>query len=299
MSTQLAVVVGDVINDLIVRPTTPISTGTDTPAVIEPALGGSGANLAAWMGASGAAVRFVGRAGAGDAAEHRAALEALGVDARISSDEHHPTGSIVVLVDPRTGERTMMTDRGASAWLGTADLPGSLLEGAALLHVSGYAFFSAITRPAIIALWELAGATGLERSVDPSSVAGLREMGVDAFLEWTAGADLCFPNLDEARLLTGRSDPAEALDRLAERYRTVVLSLGKQGAVAQSGGEVIRRTPAAADEEALTDSTGAGDALCAGVLSARLAGQPLDQQLDAGMAAAALAIGRPGGRPLR
>jgi sugar/nucleoside kinase (ribokinase family) len=47
---SLAVVVGDVINDIVVRQHAPIATGSDTPSSIDLRPGGSGANLAAWMG---------------------------------------------------------------------------------------------------------------------------------------------------------------------------------------------------------------------------------------------------------
>ena len=137
MTGQLIVVIGDVINDIIVRPRGPVAIGTDTPSGIEPVAGGSGANQAAWLGALHARVRFVGRAGAQDAAYHRQSLESLGVEALITSDEERCTGTVVVTVAP-DGERSMYTDRGANAALGLGELPAGLLEGATLLHLSGY-----------------------------------------------------------------------------------------------------------------------------------------------------------------
>jgi sugar/nucleoside kinase (ribokinase family) len=70
----VVVVVGDVINDIIVRPQGPIDVGTDTPSEIERSPGGSGANQAAWLAALRTPVRFAGRVGAPDAAYHRATL---------------------------------------------------------------------------------------------------------------------------------------------------------------------------------------------------------------------------------
>ena len=59
----VVVVVGDVINDIIVRPQGPIDVGTDTPSEIERSPGGSGANQAAWLAALRTPVRFAGQGG--------------------------------------------------------------------------------------------------------------------------------------------------------------------------------------------------------------------------------------------
>ena len=65
------VVIGDVINDVLVKPTEAITARSDTAAVIRARPGGSAANQAAWMAHLGAEVVFAGRAGARDAEYHR------------------------------------------------------------------------------------------------------------------------------------------------------------------------------------------------------------------------------------
>jgi sugar/nucleoside kinase (ribokinase family) len=290
----LAVVVGDVINDVVVRPLSEMAVGTDTPSLIEALPGGSGANQAAWLGALGARVRFVGRAGRADAAGHRAALESHGVEARIAVDEDTPTGTIVVLVGPE-GERSMFTDRGASLGLCTADLPDGTLTGASILHLSGYALFSETPREAVRRLWAAAGKAGVPTSVDPSSVAGLAAVGPAAFLDWTTGASLALPNHDEGRLLTGVERPEGIVEALLEHYDTVALKLGPEGALVGTAAGRRIRLPAPAGT--VVDTTGAGDAFAAGWLSARLAGGDLDSSAAAAVAAAARAAARVGARP--
>ena len=103
----------------------------------------------------------------------------------------------------------MFSDRGASAFLDEGDLPAALLDGASLLHVSGYSLFSETSRHAVLRLMTAATSAGVEVSVDPCSVAGLRDVGADAFLGWTKDAAVVFPNLDEGRFLSGR--PSEIL----------------------------------------------------------------------------------------
>ena len=222
------IVVGDVINDVVVRPKGPVEVGTDTPSQIERSPGGSGANQAAWMAALNVEVRFAGRAGAADSADHREALERAGVETRLTDDEDLPTGTIVVLVSP-DGERSMFTDRGADRALGAADLPAELLEGCRLLHVSAYPLFEPGSRDAVLQLCASAIAAGITVSIDPASAAGLRAVGRRAFLEWTSGAQLVFPNLDEGRLLTGLDDPDAIADALSARYPVVALKLGPAG----------------------------------------------------------------------
>lgn len=187
----MILVVGDVMDDLVVRPLGPLTARSDTPAQTERHPGGSGANTAAWLGALGADVRFAGRVGAADLRRHTRALETCGVDARLAGDAKTPTGSIVVLAH----DRSMFTDRGANVALGRDDLPDALLEGVDHVHVSGYALLEPGPRDAIL---DFVARAGVPWSVDPASSAFV---GDTPFLEWTAGAGVCFPNEDEAEVL--------------------------------------------------------------------------------------------------
>ena len=290
----VVVVVGDVINDFIVRPQAPLAVGTDTPSEIEQSPGGSGANQAAWLATLGTPVRFAGRVGASDAAYHREALERLGVETWLVSDDGTATGTIVVLVTP-DGERSMFTDRGANLGLRPAELPGQLLDGARLLHISGYQLFEPGTRSAVRDLWTAATEAGIPISVDPASVSGLRKVGSESFLEWTSGARLVFPNLDEGRLLTGQEEPGAIVTALLENYPMVALKLGAAGALVAAGDG--RRVPMAARPAEVVDCTGAGDAFCAGFLTQWVRGRELEECALSAVTAAARATGQVGARP--
>ena len=81
-------------------------------------------------------------------------------------------------------------------------------------------------------------------SVDPSSVPLLEDVGPERFLEWTRGADLCFPNLEEGALLAGTEDPDRIAEGLLGHYPAVVLKLGAEGALyadARGDGRACRR----------------------------------------------------------
>ena len=266
-------VCGDVINDVLVKPADGAEPwpGSDTQAAILARPGGSAANQAAWMARFGADVVFAGRAGARDVAYHRRELARAGVRPHLAADREAETGSIVIMVAP-DGERTMFTDRGANLRLRRSDVPARLLDGAAALHLTGYTF----CEPGLldVALWLLgqARARGMAFTVDPGSAAFLARMEPDAFLRHTAGAAVCFPNRDEAAILTGQADPRAMAAGLTRYYGVVVVKLGAAGCVLATPGETP--VPIAACPARATDTTGAGDAFCGAFLSQWLTRAP-------------------------
>lgn len=288
------VVLGDIATDVVARLSQPIAVGSDATASVWTGGGGSGANVAAWLAHSGAAVSFIGRVGDDDSGRARTAeLAQAGVDVHISVDAQHATGTVVVLVTP-DGERTMLPDRGANLAISADDVPDNLIRHAAHLHVSGYSLFDARPRTAAVAAINAARTHGVPFSVDPASAQPLRIAGPEAFLQWTAGADLCLPNVAEAHVLTGTTDAAAALRRLSARYRETVITLGDGGAVWSDGSAVVH---APARPVAVADTTGAGDAFTAGYLHAGVSGKAPQQCLDAGIALATQVVGRRGARP--
>ncbi len=286
-------VVGDVVDDVVVRPLTEVTEASDTPAEIRRTDGGSAANVAAWLGVLGADVRFVGRAGTDGAPRHTAALTAYGVDARIATDPDLPTATLVATLDP-AGDRTMYVDRAANARLSSADLPVDVLDGVGWLHVTGYSLFDDGVRPVVLDLVARAQAAGCGVSVDPSSVGFLRGCGARAFLEWVAGVDLLLPNLPEGRFLTDREEPDVVAHELGRRFPAVVVKQGPDGALLVAGSDAHR---VAALPAAVVDTTGAGDAFAAGFLTSWAADRDPDPALAAGAAAAARLVTRVGARP--
>lgn len=285
-------VVGDVIDDIVVRPLGETAIDSDTTSTISRSAGGSAANQAAWLGSLGACVRFVARVGKADVERHAAQLSAHGVSPILIGDDELPTGTIVVLLGP-DGERTMFTDRGANLRLGAADLPLGLLDDVDLLHVNGYALFERGSREAVLRLIDEARHRDIAFTVDPCSSAYLADAG--PFLDWTAGAAVCFPNLDEAIALTGYNDAGSVLDALTARYPVVVLKRGRDGVTVGRRGESPVQLASSALE--FRDTTGAGDALCAGFIAAWLLGADPVDAAAAGQRAAAVAVSVSGGRP--
>jgi sugar/nucleoside kinase (ribokinase family) len=288
------VVVGDLLYDLFAKVEGEVTFGTDTFVPILIAAGGSGANAAAWLASSGVETHFVGRVGDDPfGAFLTQELERAGVRSHLRRDPSVATGKVFALVDG-AGERTMITDRGAGEALGPEDLPETLF-GLGHLHLSGYTLSGGSRRKTAIKALRLARQSGMTFSVDPSSVPLLRAVGPGRFLELTRGADLCFPNREEGALLAGTEDPERIAEVLLSHYSGVILKLGPEGALYAGADGERERVPAAPVRVA--DTTGAGDALCAGFLSARLSGVSPAEALRRGVGLATEAIARVGARP--
>jgi sugar/nucleoside kinase (ribokinase family) len=288
------VVVGDLLYDLLAKVDGDVRLGVDTFTPIRAAGGGSGANAAAWLAASGVETHFVGRVGDdvfGRFLEEE--LRGAGVGTHLARDPALATGRVFVLVDG-TGERTMITDRGAAERLGPEDVPTALFGGGHL-HLVGYTFSGGSRRETAFEALRLAREAGMTVSVDPSAVPMLEDLGPDRFLAWTRGADLCFPNLQEGSLLAGAEDPDQIAANLLDHYPAVILKLGAEGArYADTEG---RRSRVPATPAQAQDTTGAGDALCAGFLAGWLADEEPEEALRRGVRFAARAVEQVGGRP--
>jgi sugar/nucleoside kinase (ribokinase family) len=290
------VILGDVMTDIVVQFHQSLRLGSDTAAETRVLPGGSGANQATWLAWRGwPEVHFVGSVGDdifGRA--HARALRAAGVATHLATDRHHGTGMIVVLVDT-AGERTMITDRGANGGITTADVPLDLFRPGAWFHLSGYLLLDPATREIALAGLERARTVGMGISVDPSSTGPLSESDPNQFLDWTRGADLCFPNLEEGRLLTGEDDERAVAEALSKSYAGVALKLGPRGALWAASGRSIHYQKGKAT--GVIDTTGAGDAFCAGFLSSWLAGMSAEDALADAVRLGTTAVGLVGGRP--
>ncbi len=284
-------VIGDVMTDIIVRPEGPLAKGSDRRASIAVLPGGSAANQAAWLASFGVRTDFVARVGLADLASETARLKAAGVTPWLVGDAEQPTGRLVALIDP-SGERSFLTDRGANEALQAGDIPGELIAGAAVIHLSGYSFFAPSPRAAVLDVMRRAGMKPI--SVDPASAEFLREVGPENFLGWTRGAAILFPNAEEAAILAGSDDPETQCARLAALYPLVVVKRGAAGCDAAAG---EKRWRAAAPKVDVVDTTGAGDAFVGAFLASRLAGADIKAALERAAAAGALASTVVGGRP--
>jgi sugar/nucleoside kinase (ribokinase family) len=290
-------VAGDVITDVVARHREPLAPGTDTAAAIRTLPGGAGANVACWAARrDGTEVRLLGRVGEDAAAWHERELTACGVRPLLVVDGQAPTGTVICLVDEgAAAERTFLTDSGASLRLEPGDWSDALLDGVARLHLSGYLLFTEPGRALVAVALEAARARGVPVSLDPASAGFLVRLGADRFLSLVEGVDVLLPSRDEACLLTGASDVADAAARLSRHVPLVVAKQGAGGALLARSGEVYARVPAV--PAVPRDTTGAGDAFTGAFLAALLAGAGPEKAAAEGCRAGAQAVEHIGGRP--
>jgi ribokinase len=258
------IVVGDLLLDVVLKPSRPLDLGTDVPGSVALRQGGSAATTARWLARLGARVALVcavGRDGPG-----RALIEALEADrvrvraVRVAGER---TGRIGVIVGPG-GERSFVADRRAADRLRPEDLDASTFA-ADLLHVPAYTLLAeplAIAGRRAIALARDAGALV---SLDLASVGPLLARGRTAALRLVreAAPDVLFATAVEAEAILGRPE----LGRIVDLAPLAVVKRGRAGAsvLARDGRGVLTFDVATPHLET-ADTTGAGDAFDAGFL---------------------------------
>ncbi|GAA3098481.1 hypothetical protein GCM10020001_013640 [Nonomuraea salmonea] len=228
MNGDALLIIGDVVTDVVALHGSPVLAGEDTAAEIVLRPGGSGANTAAWAACLGAEVHLLAKLGYDSSEWHATELINTGVQPHFSVDPDHPTAVVIAMVD-KSGERSMLTNRGAGDLISEDDWDPALLDGVGRLHLSGYVLFAEPGLRLAARAMADAVAAGITVSVDPASTGPLRDFGVERFMQATAAAELILPNLDEALLLTGVTSAERAAVLLSERYGTAVVKLGAEG----------------------------------------------------------------------
>jgi sugar/nucleoside kinase (ribokinase family) len=276
----LVCTLGDLLLDVVVRLGTPLEPGSDAPARTSLSSGGQAANVAAWAVALGASARIVCRRGHGDAAFlAEQGLRARGVE--IVGPHSDEEGGVVVSLVDVSGDRTMASDRGAAPGLRAEDVEPGWFAGADVLHLSGYSLLREPIAGAARHAAVLARAAGARVSVDLAAAPLIASHGAARFRAEVAelAPDVVFATHEE-ELALGGPLPVEAWVR----------KRGPDGCELLTRGEHLRLPIVPG---AVVDSTGAGDALAAGLL---LGGAPA-AALRAGLAAAARCVAMPGAMP--
>jgi ribokinase len=238
---------GDVTLDLVAVLRTPIADGGDAEAEIRVSPGGQAVNVAAWAAALGAGARVVAKRG-NDLAGELAAKTLAERGVEVAGPKHGRNGTICSLVSP-DGQRSMVSDRGASAGLRADELDVGWFAGCDHLAVSGYALMREPARAAARRAVALARPLGAAVSVDLASWSGIRDVGAEAFRRVVEQLepDVVFANEEELETIGGRfAGPAWIVKR--------------GGGGCSFDGDERPALPV----ERVVDTTGAGDALAAG-----------------------------------
>ena len=288
-----ALCIGDLALDVVALLRTEITYGSDTQAHISTHGGGTGGNVATWLGSKKVPVFLVTRVGkdtAGDALIRE--LDSFGVEHNAEAIEGIHTGVVISLVDGN-GERTMFPDSGANAGLSLKDLP-SLAE-ISVAYISGYSFLNPTSRPGVIEMAKVINKHAIPIIFDPASIGSMNFRGKEGLDEMLQLTDVMILNRSEAEFLSGVTGVDRALTELLKKVPCVVIKTGADGAIAQSRDGNVLSIPAHPAD--VKDTTGAGDAFAAGFIASWMKSRDLSTALTNATQYAAECVAIIGARP--
>lgn len=254
-------VIGDINVDVISLLSGPLQKNTDTTSVNAITLGGSTCNMAVWLTHLGAKTDLVGAIGDDVLGTWVITqLQAFGVsDTNIKSLAHTRTGTCVILVD-ETGARSMMPDFGANLLQAVDQQIENLINESDIVVMSAYTFLRPESRKFALDVLECVERSSARMVIDAASSSPIETAGPDKVRKYLARADLVLANEDEfAALAIG------APDNWTSEFRNLIVKRGERGALWLYRGQEVASVKA--EPVKVLDTTGAGDAFCAGLLS--------------------------------
>jgi sugar/nucleoside kinase (ribokinase family) len=193
------------------------------------------------------------------------------------------TSASILPIRPN-GDRPALHVVGANGAVRLGQLDLSPLAEASAIHLGGLDTMDGLTDADLHHLLQTVHGHGLFVTMDIQS--GAQALRADRVRRLMPYVDVFFPNIEQAAALTGLSDPVAIARRLlAVGPGAVVLTMGEQGSLYVSETEQIHQPALEVD---VVDTTGCGDAFCAGYLLSVLRGLSLREALRRATAAATL-----------
>ncbi len=206
-----------------------------------------------------------------------ASLRDEGVDVEFAEVVEGASNQIAfIIIDERTGERTIIWDRDERLAYGREEAPVSLASRGRLLHMDAH------DPPACARMARVARDAGAVVSLDVDNIyEGLPEL--------LPLVDILISSKEFPRRLTGIEDVREALVEIRARYGCAIagMTLGAQGAILLCD-SVFLESPAYSVPVCCRDTTGAGDAFHGGFLYGLLRGESVETSLRLANATASL-----------
>lgn len=281
--------VGIYIVDVLGRPVSALPVGQRSHPLDEirmtPAgtAGGTAVDLAR-LGARVVAIGSIGVDHIGDFLVDALGREGIDTSGLVRTADAQTSASILPIHPD--GSRPAWHVRGANALFGPDDAPPSSATGLDALHLGGVAALPAFDGEPSVALLRAARDAGALTTADCLGVK--RPDAIDVLAAVLPHVDLFMPNEGEALAI---ADVPTALEA-AERFRAlgagrVIVKRGGDGCLVVDA-DGARALPA--HDAPVVDTTGCGDAFCAGTIVALCAGWSLDDAARFGGAAAALTM---------
>jgi ribokinase len=220
--------------------------------------GGSAANTAVGLARLGVRTGFIGKVAAdreGDLLIRDFLDEGVNTDGVVVS-EYGRSGTVIGFVDEE-GERALYVDPGVNDSLKFDEIDLKYASQADLLHLTSFVGevpFQSQKR-LVEALPEISV------TIDPGMIYARK--GIEELKPLIERCLVFFPNKRELRLLTGKGYREGAEDLLKMGTRIIAVKLGSRGCYVTDGEESHLIEPFKVE---VVDSTGAGDAFCAGFI---------------------------------
>jgi sugar/nucleoside kinase (ribokinase family) len=233
--------------------------------------GGCAANTATCLARLGVRVSVSGKVGNdsfGDFIEQdlrRKGVEITGVKRSTT----YGTSKTVIL--PVAGaDRRFIHTIGANADFTAHDIDRALLARAQVFYLGGYFVLPQLKQAELAEAFRFARAQGACTVLDVVAPASDSAASLEGLLEILPHVDVFMPNDEEARALTGETEPRRQAERfLAAGCGTAIITRGAQGTLLMSTQQTIE---APAPQMATVDQSGAGDAFAAGYITGLLDG---------------------------
>jgi ribokinase len=188
----------------------------------------------------------------------------------------------------------MFSYRGANVCIPPHEIVPELLQNSRILHISGYNLLETPQRTSTWRAVDLAHQAGIPVSLDIGVEPALRARAeIERLLP---GVSIVSFGMDEARPLFDVDSPEKAAQCALERgVPLAAIKLGGQGCLLADAKRVFRQS---AFPVQVVDTTGAGDAFCAGLLFAYLKDLDLPVAATIANASGALAAAVIGAGPV-
>jgi sulfofructose kinase len=248
------------------------------------AAGGQSASAMVALARLGLRSRYIGKVGSDDAGAYQIrTLEAEGVESSgVAIVQGAETQSAFILIDKKSGERTIVWDRDDRLTIGADEVDGEAVTSGRVLHLDGHDV------QASIAAARFARDAGIPVVLDIDNIYP----GVDRLLPLI---DFLISSSTFPERMTGVAGLEPALVKLAETTGSlfVAATLGRDGALAYFRGKFLRSS---AFNVSCADTTGCGDAFHGGFTYGLLTGLSVEDTLRFANAVAGLKCRQVGAR---
>ncbi|GAA0967217.1 hypothetical protein GCM10009555_010580 [Acrocarpospora macrocephala] len=275
--------------DVLARPVESIPAGQDTHLVeqVRITAAGAAAGTAVDLARLGVPVASAGAVGDDELGDFLLMIMARhGVDvAGVARKSGEQTAASILPIRP-DGGRPSFHVPGANLGFALADLDPARVLGAKLVHLGGMDASWGLHDPAFFALLDEARAGGTIITMDLLSNMPDLMPAAKVFLPHL---DYFLPNEEQALMITGAATVEEAATALlAEGLTAALITLGAHGSLVATA-EGTTHIPALDIE--VVDTTGCGDAYCAGFIAALTNGRSVIAAAELGTTVAARVAG--------